>query len=235
MSLMDQKYSIANNVGRPGEHGTSTPVPPPSSKEGTKEAETNVDMPSYHSILYHHDAFHHFDTVADAHLHRAILYRLHYKIISMETFSQWGEIFQRLNDEYTTMKEESKEFLITPKYHEQVEAFQTMTKNKSNADSVSAQVSKSDTVSNKDVDSIMSSTTTTSDMSAANDSSGEIFDIHNDVIARQLILKDMQRLFMNGIDNKYFQTEKRRNILQNVLCLWSCRNKQSSWGVYKQG
>jgi Rab-GTPase-TBC domain len=43
---------------------------------------------------------------------------------------------------------------------------------------------------------------------------------------------DLNRLYMSGIDDEYFQTKRRKGILQSVLLLWSVQNPSIS---YRQG
>lgn len=43
---------------------------------------------------------------------------------------------------------------------------------------------------------------------------------------------DLNRLYMNGIDDEYFQTKRRNSILQSVLLIWSVQNPSIS---YRQG
>lgn len=43
---------------------------------------------------------------------------------------------------------------------------------------------------------------------------------------------DLNRLYMNGIDDEYFQTKRRKTILQSILLIWSVQNPSIS---YRQG
>jgi hypothetical protein len=43
---------------------------------------------------------------------------------------------------------------------------------------------------------------------------------------------DLNRLYMNGIDEEYFHTKRRNSILQSVLLIWSVQNPSIS---YRQG
>lgn len=241
---MVQKLAIAKSPSdqakKSGNVG-NTPQPDDESKDTVEQAA----LPSFHSILYHVDSYHHYESDSIAHLHRAIVYRLHFNILSIDNFSKWGEVCQTLNNEYQQMKSDSHDCLISPKYYEQIEAYQLAKQNNTNTGATLSNTNKAtDTDTSNEIDS--TSDMTKEDINAINarNTSGivptdtktatnpnVIFDIHTDVIQRQLILKDMQRLFLNGVDNGYFQTDTRRNILQNVLCLW-CSSKG---GTYKQG
>ena len=43
---------------------------------------------------------------------------------------------------------------------------------------------------------------------------------------------DLNRLYMSGIDDEYFQTKRRKGILQSILLIWSVQNPSIS---YRQG
>ena len=43
---------------------------------------------------------------------------------------------------------------------------------------------------------------------------------------------DLSRLYMSGIDDEFFQTPRRKEIVLNVLFVWSAKNPNTS---YRQG
>lgn len=55
---------------------------------------------------------------------------------------------------------------------------------------------------------------------------------YKDIELSNFIQGDLNRLYMNGIDDEYFQTSHRREILLSILFLWSVRNRDIS---YRQG
>jgi TBC1 domain family protein 5 len=55
---------------------------------------------------------------------------------------------------------------------------------------------------------------------------------YKDVELCNFIMVDLDRLYMNGIDDEYFQTKERRDLLVSTLFLWAARNPSIS---YRQG
>lgn len=48
----------------------------------------------------------------------------------------------------------------------------------------------------------------------------------------KLITADLDRLYLTGVDDEYFQSENRRKMLENILFIWSARHESVS---YRQG
>ena len=63
-----------------------------------------------------------------------------------------------------------------------------------------------------------------------NDKSWQAY--YKDIELCNFINVDLDRLYMTGIDDDYFQTPRRREIIQNVLLIWAIQNRRTS---YRQG
>lgn len=165
-------------------------------KNTNKESSDDMTLPTFKSIAHHASAFCHYECDDQANLHRAILYRVHFNILCLDDFSNWGKVVQEQREVYRELKRQHQECLISQEYLNDMAASQNGSS--THRDGLTPGASPP-----------------------------------SDRIRRQLILKDMNRLFMNGVDNAHFQTNARRSLLQNVLCLW-CSSQQSEGG-YKQG
>lgn len=69
-------------------------------------------------------------------------------------------------------------------------------------------------------------------LSMGSDQSGEWGSFYRDLELQNFLNGDLDRLYMNSIPDEYFQVKSRRDLLLNVLFVWSMRHKSIS---YRQG
>mmetsp|Transcript_23892 Transcript_23892/g.35058 ORF Transcript_23892/g.35058 Transcript_23892/m.35058 type:complete len:725 (-) Transcript_23892:69-2243(-) len=63
-------------------------------------------------------------------------------------------------------------------------------------------------------------------------SEGDWNQYYKDLEMVAFIKGDLERLYMNGVDDEYFKSERHHNMLLNVLFIWASRNPQTA---YRQG
>ena len=308
-----------------------------------------IDLPTYQSLLYYSEDFHHFEGNDLADFHRGLVYRLHFNLIHMNNIENWGTEFRILKDQYEDKKKKNKKFMISEEYYHLVSEFQMykskrtissdeqdvessnlkestseqdvessnleVTTSEQDVESSNLEVMTSDqdvessyleestseqdvessnlkattsdldvessnleatisdleatiseqdvessnleaTISEQDVESsnleattreqdvessnmitrskqsstatttesFSSSRTSTTTTAPSSNSEVKVFDIHNDAMKRQVILKDMDRLYLCGVENEHFKEDKRQEAIRNVLCVWCCED-----------
>lgn len=65
-----------------------------------------------------------------------------------------------------------------------------------------------------------------------NNSTNEWVRYYKNVDLTNVIIKDLDRLFITGIEESYFQTKERRNMLLSILLIWSYQHPVNN---YRQG